>query len=48
MLSLKRKLSSELRNAFENKSYKNYRVIIHCTTMIESIEKKAKHMEARS
>lgn len=48
MLSLKRKLSSELRNAVENKSYKNYKVIIHCTTMIESIEKKVKTYGSQS
>lgn len=42
MLSYKNKLNSELRHALENKNYKNYRVIIHCKTMPEDIEKKVK------
>lgn len=42
MLSLKGKLGADLRITLDNKSYKNYRVIVHCKTMFDDIEKKIK------
>ena len=42
MLSLKSKLGTDLRITLDNKNYKNYRVIVHCRTMFEDIEKKVK------
>lgn len=42
MLSFRNKLGADLKAAIENKSYKNYRVLVHCRTMFEDIEKKIK------
>lgn len=42
MFSFKSKLDYNLKQALENNSYKNYRVIIQCKTLIENIEKKIK------
>lgn len=42
MLSFRGKLSADLKITLDNKSYKNYRVIVHCKTMFEDIEKKIK------
>lgn len=39
MFSFKSKLDYNLKQALENNSYKNYRVIIQCKTLIENIEK---------
>lgn len=40
MFSFKHKLDPNLKLAVDKKYYKNYRVIIHCKTLSESIEKK--------
>lgn len=40
MFSFKQKLDPNLKLAMNGKYYKNYRVIIHCKTLPESIEKK--------
>ena len=42
MFSFKNKLDPNLKIAIDKKYYKNYRVIIHCKTLSESIEKKVK------
>lgn len=42
MFSQKNKLEKNLNYLIENKSYKNYRVLIHCKTMRENIENKIK------
>lgn len=40
MFSLKNKLDINLNNALKNKIYKNYRVIIHCKSLQDKIEKR--------
>ncbi|KEH89917.1 MULTISPECIES: S8 family serine peptidase [Clostridium] len=40
MFSLKNKVDINLKNAINSKLYKNYRVIIHCKTLEDKIEKK--------
>lgn len=40
MFSLKSKLEPNLKSALKNKIYKNYRVIIHCTSLQEKVESK--------
>ncbi|NMM62109.1 S8 family serine peptidase [Clostridium sp. P21] len=42
MFSIKSKLDTDLKVAIRNKYYKNCRVIIHCKSMPETIEKKIK------
>lgn len=42
MFSFKSKLDPNLKISIDKKHYKNYRVIVHCRTLSESIEKKVK------
>jgi subtilisin family serine protease len=42
MFSFKSKLDHELKSAMANGSYKHYRVIIHCKSLRENVEKKIK------
>ncbi|MBV4416952.1 S8 family serine peptidase [Clostridium tyrobutyricum] len=42
MFSIKSKLESNLKSALKNKYYRNYRVIIQCSSLIDRIEKKVK------
>lgn len=42
MFSLKNKLDINLKDALENKLYKNYRVLIYCKSLQDKIEKKLK------
>ncbi|MDW8801600.1 S8 family serine peptidase [Clostridium sp. A1-XYC3] len=47
MFSFKSKLDPNLKVAIDKKYYKNYRVIIHCKNLPESIEKKIKSYKGR-
>lgn len=46
MFSFKNKLDHELKSAMANGSYKHYRVIIHCKSLRENIEKKIKSFKS--
>lgn len=47
MLSIKNKISRELKNELDNNDYKYYRVILHYKSLEENIENKIKSYKSK-